>query len=95
MEQVVLCLNITTSWVYDAATASSKTEGESKFIQEIIKNDYLSIGAIIFTADFNSYGQPYPLLQELKATTINNATATKVIFLEILVFMIYILKLNV
>jgi len=53
------------------------------------------IGAIIFTADFNSYGQPYPLLHELKATTINNATAAKVIFLEILVFMVYILKLNV
>jgi hypothetical protein len=53
------------------------------------------IGAIIFTADFNSYGQPYPLLHELKATTIINATATKVIFLEILVFMISILKLNV
>ncbi len=50
------------------------------------------IGVIILIADFNSYGQPYPLLHELKATTIINATAIKVIFLEILVFMIYILK---
>jgi hypothetical protein len=53
------------------------------------------IGAINFTADFNSYGQPYPLLHELKATTISSATAKKVIFLDILLFMVYILKLNV
>jgi hypothetical protein len=35
------------------------------------------IGKATFTADFNSYGQPYPLLQDEKVNaTKSNATAT-------------------
>ena len=53
------------------------------------------VGTIVFNVVFSSYGHPYPLLHDEKATTTANNAAKTAIFFETLVFMRFSIDLDI